>query len=252
MEFNDKENKNSNYNLNIKEGRISISKLGIYLSGKTDTGEIFTFSLLHEPELVTVGVNNICDDGRFVVFLDYDNITFEDLLDDLTNLSRDFNLSHFIVIKTRENSYHAVCLEKFTLPQVQKIIDHSLCDYSYKRFPVKIDKGWILRITDKFYIEDGKIQSISPSYVGLLKFGRPKKRSISRAHLELFARLHPDFRKDSLEFFRKEDLDDLNKVRLVRYGTSDKMRLNINIPFVFSKNLVIEMRDGDIKDGDMS
>lgn len=230
----------SDYSFNIKEGRISLSKLGIYLSGRTDTGEVFTFSILHKPELATVGINNICDDGRFVVFLDYDNIEFEALADDLQNLARDFNLSHFIVIKTRENSYHAVCLEKFTLPQVQKIIDHSLCDYSYKRFPVKIDKGWILRVTDKVYVEDGKVQSLSPSYVGLLRFGKPRRRSVSRAHLELFARLHPDFKRDAFNFFSREDLDDLTKVHLVKYGTSDRAKLNLDIPFAFSKNLVIE------------
>ncbi|MCS7135438.1 MAG: hypothetical protein NZ893_03305, partial [Candidatus Aenigmarchaeota archaeon] len=142
----------------IKGGKISVSKLGIYVSGETDTGETFAFSLLHKPEFATVGVNNICSDGKFVVFLDYDNIKFEYLLEDLEKLSKDYGLSHFIVIKTRDKSYHAVCLEKFSLPKVQEIIDNSLCDYSYKKFPIKVDKGWILRITEKVLVEDGKVQ----------------------------------------------------------------------------------------------
>lgn len=240
MESNEKRNNTSSYSLNIKEGKISVSNLGIYVSGVTETGEIFSFSLFHKPELATVGVNNICADGKFVVFLDYDNIKFENLLDDLQNLSRDFNLSHFIVIKTRENSYHAICLEKFTLPQVQKIIDHSLCDYSYKKFPIKIDKGWILRVTEKVYVENNKIQSIPPTYVGLLKFGKPKRKSVSRAHLEFFATVYPNFVKDAFNFFSREDLDDLTKIHLIRYGTSDKMKLSFNFPHVFSKNLIVE------------
>lgn len=230
---------------NLVKGKVKVTKLGISFTGETSDGEVVNFSILHKPELATVGINNICEDGNFVLFLDYDNIEFDYFIKDLEKLSKNYGLSHFIVIKTRDKSYHAVCLEKFPLSKVQEIVNDSLCDYSYKRFPVKIDKGWILRVTDKIVVQNGEISSVAPVYMALLKFGKPRKFSISRAHLEFFAKIYPEFGKDALNYFDRESLDDFVRVHLIRYGTS-KVTMSFGAPFLFSKGLNVswvEARD---------
>jgi len=137
--------------------------------------------------------------------------------------------------------------EKFHLGDVQKVVDDTLCDYSFKITAIRSDKGWILRLYPKMD-KDGNVVRDRPQFERFVSFGVPTRMQ-SRAHLELFSKLYPEIRKvfTENEAFGDGHLDSLTTVHLVKYGTS-----HANImpgmdeqDYVKSKNLQVIWEDGD-------
>jgi hypothetical protein len=201
-------------------GSVSLSTTGLYLDAVTEGGRLVKFHFVELPELRTLGVSNITLDQHFILFLDYDKITMEDMQSQLLYLHNEFGLSHFIVIKTGERRFHVVCFEKFMMEEVQKIVNNTLCDYSFKTVALKSDKGWILRLYPKID-RDGKVVRDRPEFQTFLYYGEPK-RKLSRGHMELFAKIYPGFGKAMKDMDLAKYADDSTWVKLVKYGTSQK------------------------------
>jgi hypothetical protein len=230
----------------IKMGNVRIGKLGVYLQAQTESGFDIRFDFVKLPELRTLGVSNITADQRFVLFLDYDKMSPQELNDQLTYLNKEFGIMNFFKLKTGEHRYHVISFEKFHLSDIQKIVDNTLCDYSFKVVAVKSDKGWILRIMPKID-EDGNVVRDRPMYDGFLSFGVPT-RSQSRGHIEFFSKLYPQMRDifSKHPAFGEGYLDNHTFVRVVKYGTSHANILPSigDTDFVNSKNLQVVWDDG--------
>jgi hypothetical protein len=214
----------------ITEGHVTLGKTGIYLTARTKGGKAISFSYVQMPELKTVGVSNITHDQRFVLFLDFDRITEAELHRQLELIHEKHGVSHFITLTTGPNRYHVACFEKFDLPELQEIVNETVCDYAFKEVPLKSDKGWILRFRPK-YDMDGKIIKDGPIYLGADMFEERPKRKLSRAHLEFFMKMYPQMRKvadanssfgDScyMKCFDEKYWDSNTAVNVIRYGTS--------------------------------
>ena len=204
----------------IIEGRVSIGKTGLRFDVRTEMGYHMGFSYTKIPELRAIGISNITQDQQFVLFLDFDKIKKDDLYKHLYYMAKENGLSHFFILSTSESNFHAVCMEKFRLSELQPIINNSLCDCSYKAIALKVDKGWILRISEKKDL-DGNVIKDKPAYVDFIQYSYPQ-RKLSRAHLELFAKLYPEVAyhyKNGAEF-HSSNLDDFSNIKMVRYGTS--------------------------------
>ena len=53
------------------------------------------FSLTHNRTAMAIGTYSICNDGKHVIYLDYDKFRIEWLKDELRYLQKEYNLSSF-------------------------------------------------------------------------------------------------------------------------------------------------------------
>lgn len=129
-----------------------------------------------EGETPAYGVTNRCQDGKFVLFLDYDNIPYEWMREELLDLQLIYRLSTIYIFET-DKGFHAMCLDKFTLPYLLKIMENTSIDPKYKDIPLKYGKRlWTLRLSEKKkpirlinILENNCIRSQSSSHAKLLE-----------------------------------------------------------------------------------
>lgn len=168
----------------------------------------FSCYILKQPQTPTVGMQSRCSDSRHVVFLDYDCITLDALVEELTYLQERFKLSEFYIFKSHpeKDRYHAVCLDKLSFRKVWDIIAESSCDYAFKRAPgIQQIRSWVLRFAPK------KSQE-APWFVHVLK---------SKYHLREQSAAHAKF----LEAYYKvpvilNNSDGKDEMKVVSYLTA--------------------------------
>lgn len=142
---------------------FSISLAGYSFSFSFYTGKAINFNFLiaKKPEKETIGITSRCVDGKHVLFFDYDGLTFDEMLDELIFIQIRNKLSEIYLFELdRENSFHAICLDKFRLYDAIEIISDSSADYGFKKAPLRYRrKRWVLRIS-------GKGERERPQYIG--------------------------------------------------------------------------------------
>lgn len=154
----------------------------------------------------TQGIYDICEDGRHVVFLDYDRFKLEWLENEIHYLQNKFKLGDFIILESSENSYHAVCFDKLHPREHQKVIDQSNCDEAFKNAPRWDYGSRVLRAFPK-----GNTQK--PKYMKIIQSIYNDNREKSKAHHKFF-RLNYD-----IGDLRHQKLDNSVKVYLIDYPT---------------------------------
>ena len=96
------------------------------------------------------GIKSNCKDGKHVLFIDLDNINPKWLEQRIKEMMKRFKLSDVYVFVTKENSFHVICLDKFTkgeIIDIQSWFDQALT-YTYQIYGIKRD-GWVLRTSEK-------------------------------------------------------------------------------------------------------
>ena len=95
------------------------------------------------------GITNRCADGRFVLFLDYDDPPIEWITDELKLIQEQFCMGDIYLFKTSKG-YHAINTEKRSFWEIVKIMHLTSCDPNYIMVPLKYAlKAWTLRVSDK-------------------------------------------------------------------------------------------------------
>jgi hypothetical protein len=101
----------------------------------------------------TLGIRNSTPDGKRVIFLDYDQILFdEELIPELEFLQKKYELSDFYILRSSQKvgNYHAICLDKMKAREWVKLIEETTCDNNYKKIPVLAGhRNWVLRCWKK-------------------------------------------------------------------------------------------------------
>jgi len=126
-----------------------------------------------------VGYSNRCQDGKYIIFLDYDSEKLDRswIIEELRAIMRDFYLSEFYILQT-EHGYHAVCFDKLSLQGLIEILNYSSCDYNFKSVPLKYGRlVWNLRFTAKHR---------KPFIVQVIKNPVLIIREKSKAHIDIF------------------------------------------------------------------
>jgi hypothetical protein len=103
------------------------------------------------PIVATAGISaRICYTTRFVIFLDYDNITDARLVEELLYLQELYKLGDFYVFATNTFGRHVLCIDSLTLKDALEVIYESTCDAVFKR-GIRINeyRTWILRCLSK-------------------------------------------------------------------------------------------------------
>jgi signal peptidase I len=157
----------------------------------------------------TVGIRNSTDDGKRLMFLDYDNILYkENLLPELHYLQEKYGLSDFYIFKSSQKigNYHVICLDKLTAREWCNLIEETNVDNNYKRVPIFVDnKAWVLRFIPKK-------NSLKPELIEIMK-SKHHERTKSRPHAK-FLELNYDIKIESLI-----NLDNEKEVTITTYQT---------------------------------
>lgn len=189
----------------------SINKLGIIFEIKNNFLNIgFHARQYFAGTTTTAGIANNTKDAKRILFLDYDNVLFEDmLLPELDYLQRKYQLSEFYIFKSSQkpDGFHAICLDKLNVREWQTILQESSCDEAYKNPRIKDFHRSVLRILPK-----GKSQA--PRFIHKLK-SPYQKREKSQAHLN-WLHLHHDINIENVK-----NLDNYTNPDLVIYKTSN-------------------------------
>jgi len=142
------------------------------------------------------GICNRTEDGLYIPFIDYDDLPFEYVVEELRRLQIDFGLSTFYLIQSSKQGYHAICLDKLSLYAFENVLQYTSCDRSYRDIPSKRGiKQWTLRVTKK--------NGFKPNFVGILEAKGRKEKSL--AHATILKKLY-DIDCDITNNDKKENL----------------------------------------------
>ena len=116
-------------------------------------GKMYLFHLqsMDIPKAPTAGISaRIPHTTEFTIFLDYDNIKDERLVDELRYLQELHTLGDFHVLKTSEFGRHVVCIDRLFLKEALDVVYTSTCDAVSKRgIWINEYRTWILRGLEK-------------------------------------------------------------------------------------------------------
>ena len=167
-------------------------------------GHEFALQVSHRKRRVhyVEGYCNCTEDNKYVVFLDYDNVPLNRIIQEIERLQEDFTLGTFYVFASSKDSYHAVCLDKVTYAMLMTIFKNATIDQSYINVPNRWgQKVWTLRLTPK-----------DESVVHMLTIPKRSIREQSTAHAQIIENL---FGLKIMKFLEQPDNKD--KVVLARY-----------------------------------
>ena len=112
---------------------------------------LLKFQIMTKLNVRTSGVSSrVPNTSLHVIFLDYDNIVDERLVEELRDLQTEFEIGNFYVLQTRNNGRHAVCIDALRFKDVLEIVRFSSCDLMFKRAPrINEYRCWVLRFAKK-------------------------------------------------------------------------------------------------------
>jgi len=215
---------------NYKKFIEDIKNLGKKYEYKSDVNKLHYSILTNCQRLPYMPVKGWCSrcidkNGKVteVIFIDYDNILYRIIEDELRYLIEEYNLSPFYIFSTFEDkdcngeiygNYIAICLTKKTFREVIQIQNELHCDQAYKKIPLIYRfKTWVLRLGNK-----GKKKA--PKFKGII--GDIKKKyfqNVSQAHLEALEGIYPEIPKVK---YTNLDGNDISKLFVTEYVTASK------------------------------
>lgn len=165
------------------------------------------------------------DNGRttHVLFLDYDNILYRCLVDEIRYLIEKYNLPPCYIMKTFEKidpngeaygNYLVYNLKKCYFKDIIEMQDKLSCDQAFKKIPILYRfKCWCARISKK---NSKKSAPIFKEVIGNLN--KEYNQEISNAHLEALNGIYPETK--NLIKYKNKDKGDISKVAFVEYVTA--------------------------------
>lgn len=206
-----------------------IKALGKKYEHESKTSNLNYSLLANFQKLPYMNVKGWCsrcvnDNGKVteVFFVDYDNILYRVVEDELRYLMEEYNMSPFYVFKTSESvdcngeiygNYIAISLTKKNFREVIQMQNELHCDQAYKKIPLIYRfKTWVLRLGPK-----GKKNG--PEFKELI--GDPLKeyhQDVSEPHLRLLESLY------QIPAVNYKNLDGraIDKLFLTEYITASK------------------------------
>mgnify|MGYP001612977110 CR=1 FL=1 len=168
-----------------------------------------TISIFQKPILVN-GLSNATEDGQYVLFIDYDNVSKEIVMEDTERLIREYNLPSFYLFTTKEKNnignYHLINLMKLNYEEIIEILSKCRCDNNYKSMNLRnVYKSWVLRISIKDKRSNPKFLKAIPSIF--------EGTEISKAHLDFLNKIY------KLPKYKYTNLDGGSMVKIHQYET---------------------------------
>lgn len=174
-----------------------------------------TVSIFKKPQIVK-GIASYCEDGKHVLFIDYDNVPRWLVEQDYSILQQSFDILPAYLFCTKETNfkgdlignYHIICLQKFYPREVYKMLSITHADTNFMSMPLRrVYRDWVLRISTKRRRE-------RPIYLGLLGSLKNLDKEVSKPHLDFLNKIYP---LDKIDY---QNLDANKKIFLQEYETS--------------------------------
>lgn len=180
------------------------------------TKQTFRFHtmLYASPKDWVHGYSSRTENGQYVLFMDYDSLDFQAIKSEAIYLQKKFKLSNFYIFKLdRENSFHAVCLDKFPISEAYEILKQTSCDQAFIHAIKRLQsREWILRIGKKG-------NRAVPVFLGCIKSNYEDYHYKSNAHKEFLEKAGVD-----KKYFAGKKWDKSTKLSLVDYTTSNRIK----------------------------
>ncbi len=139
------------------------------------------FSIFKSFTAWKTGITNRCKNGQYVLFLDYDNVPLQWIIEELSYIQKTFRMGDLHIFKTSKG-YHVVNTEKRSFNIIVDMMKSTSCDVNYINVPLRYGKRvWTLRVSDK----KGKAKT---RYIHTIK--GVNRRETSTPHNMLLKRLY--------------------------------------------------------------
>ena len=163
---------------------------------------VFSF-VSYKTEEHVAGVGSITQSGKHVLFLDFDNTSFEMVSKEMNELQKRLGLGNYIVLESSEGHFHVVFFELMSVGEITEIQYHfGMINYianSLKR------GSWILRLSKK----GKKPEPVMREFMHAETFN-----VCSYAHWKFFSELY-----NISDEFTPKNLDKGTKLRMDLYTT---------------------------------
>jgi len=198
----------------LKRGKNYLN-LGVAIDFPFSKSFRFSTTFYDTPSAYTLGYNNRCADGSYVIFCDYDDLALNEIVAELQFIQEKFALSDFYIFKLdRENSWHAVCLDKVTLAQCWEILHVTSCDGAFVNSVKNLNtRKWVLRI-------DKKGGRNAPKFE--LTIHSPfQSKTKSNAHAEFLKRYW------GVPIEKTGKFDSAKEIGIIRYNTASRVKSKV-------------------------
>lgn len=173
----------------------------------------FSLKMWWASKTRTMGIYDWVSGGYKVLFLDYDNIRKEWLMQELKRIQRENKLSTIYIFQTRkkneegDGSFHAICCDVLSNIEAQRIILTTNCDETFKKAMYYDYCSHVLRTFPKGGVT-------SPQHLLSLK-SEHNQRKKSLAHLR-FLQFQYDIPSEEMNY---ENHNNNGKLWLIDYPT---------------------------------
>jgi len=175
----------------------------------------FNLSLYSLGDVRTQGIHNRIKYTPYrVLFMDYDYYKIEWIIEEIEFFINKFKLGDFIILRTSNKGFHAICFDILTAEEEKKILALSGCDESFKSSYKWDFRSKVLRITEK-----GNTQA--PQFVRIVKSPYNKNRLKSAGHYLLYKKIF--------------------KLKTLIYNKSQFLKTNYNTSEIDKNNIIYEV-----------
>jgi len=200
------------------------------------------FKVFKKPISTCYGITNKCEDGKYILFADYDKIYFSTLLKELDNVFKRNKkyLTQFAIFESTESiltkngtfgSYHVVSFAKLPYQKMREILSFMTVDDDFFKLPKTVPyRANTLRISPKFDWEeqqDGKtgepvgnqkVLKDAPKFVCWFPdINNIPEVKVSEGHLKTYKHLIKNFCYPFI--FNEYKMDCSTKIELKQYDS---------------------------------
>lgn len=178
------------------------------------TSSYQTVSIFKKPMLIK-GVASYCEDGKHVLFIDYDDTAKWMVLEDYKRIQEAFSLPPGYLFCTKEaiengdeiGNYHIICLKKLLPKEAYSILCQTHADINFMSMPLRNKyKNWILRISNKD-------KRNKPKFIELIGKNINLDCEISNSHLDVVNKLY------KLPLVNYKKMDTYKRIYIQEYET---------------------------------
>jgi len=183
---------------------------------KISKGRSFESVSFYKKPIVVSGFSNSCEDGKFILLIDYDDIYREIVIKEFERIQKEFSLTPAYLFTTKDamdngkhrGNYHIISLTKLNMREVYEILKETHSDINYIDMPKRNPyKNWVLRIS-------GKGKRGRPKFVKIVGDNINLSEKISKPHKELLSKLY-----SKIKHPKYLNLDNGKTVGLQKYQT---------------------------------
>lgn len=175
-------------------------------------------SIYRKPQLLK-GMASYCEDGKHVLFIDFDNVPRWLVEQDYSRLQEEYSLPQAYLFSTKEcvwdeekvGNYHIICLCKFYPSEVYEMLSKTHADVNFMSMPLRrVFRNWVLRISTKK-------RKDRPKFIGVIGSTFPTRscfRKTSLPHFEFLKKVY------NIPYMNNQYFDKCKKIYLQEYEAS--------------------------------